>query len=843
MPRRSRFPWLLACLLPLAGCDGCRPGPDPANEPDQAEESVPVADFRSAPPRPFPGDASPLSGGLKPGHWTGGTQPLTSNRADVRGSLESAVTLPGGRSGSGPDAADRGQAAIRSIRPAALPRGQTRRLDFRVRVPLPSGDDVRRGVLRNRFVSTQRGVSHEPASQPWPLMGEQEYFLVVLTTRPERFSRIRVADWVRPPLADAMGSREANYRVVVPPADGLVPLAETMLDWTATAVLLWDDLAPDRLTPAQTRAIADWIRFGGTLVVNGPEAAEAMARSSIADVLPVRPQARVELDRNAAESLVHAWSVGTERSPDETLALLRDGRARLAMRGQVAPDATSVADTGRLVFVTPVGRGRVVQTLFDATGDWLAAWDSYDSFFNAALLGRPRRELVPPRPGKRVVAGAGSVVAPGTPAPDVLDPDVLDPDVLAERPLVQRYPDLGSDVAPAEINTRFRLLARDATDDGSLAPSPGGGFGAWSQDSELVAKMADALREAAGIEIPSARLVVRSLGWYLLILVPINYLVFRSAGRPEFAWFAIPLIAAAGAAWVAREARLDIGFARSYRELAILELQPEYSRGHLTRIGAIYNSLSGRYDVAFRDDDAAASLLRAEEGTTPESVRFRTAEADGPVLAGIAIPSNRVGLFRGEQVIDLPGGIRRIDGHWVNQTGLGLNDARIVQRDADGRLRVTALGDWSPGERRAAPTDAAATDATATDLSPPDQSSPDPTSGRGDIEGLQELLSMLGGDAAVPPRSARLVAWAGQPLPGIRIRPEPAQSSGRTLVIAHLWHPPDPAPRPDVNLIGDFPQLTLPPVEIEVIDDLSSGADAGGTPDAASSQGPTESVP
>ena len=833
MSPRFRLPFLCACLLPLAGCDGCRLGPDPANEREEAEESAPVADFRSAPPRPFPGDASPLGGGLKPGHWTGGTQPLTSNRADVRGSLESVVTLPAGPKGLGPtsgasDAADDGRAAIRSIRPAVLPRGQNRRLDFRVRVPLPSGDEARRGLLRNRFVSTQRGISHEPATQPWPLMGQQEYFFVVLTTRPERFSRIRVADWVRPPVADGFGSREANYRVVIPPVDGLVPLAETMLDWTATAVLLWDDLAPDRLTPAQTRAIADWIRFGGTLVVNGPEAAEAMARSSIADVLPVRPQARVELDRNAAESLVHAWSVGTERSPDEALALLRDGRARLAMRGQVAPDATSVADTGQLVFVTPVGRGRVVQTLFEATGDWLAAWDSYDSFFNAALLGRPRRELVTPRPGKRVVAGAGSVVAPGTSAPDVLDPDVL-----AERPLVQRYPDLGSDVAPAEINTRFRLLARDAADDGSLAPSPGGGFGAWSQDSELVAKMADALREAAGIEIPSARLVVRSLGWYLLALVPINYLVFRLTGRLEFAWFAIPLIAAAGAAWVAREARLDIGFARSYRELAILELQPDYPRGHLTRIGAIYNSLSGRYDVAFRDDDAAASLLRAEEGTVPESVRFRTAEADGPVLAGIAIPSNRVGLFRSEQVIDLPGGIRRIDGHWVNQTGLGLNDARIVERDADGRLSVTALGDWSPGERRAAPADAA----------PTDRNSPDPTSGRGNMEDLQELLSMLGGDAAVPPRSARLVAWAGRPLSGIRIRPEPAQSSGRTLVIAHLRHPPDPDPRPDVNLIGDFPQLTLPPVEIEVIDDLSSGADAGGTPDAASSQGPTESVP
>ena len=77
-------------------------------------------------------------------------------------------------------------------------------------------------------------------------------------------------------------------------------------------------------------------------------------------------------------------------------------------------------------------------------------------------------------------------------------------------------------------------------------------------------------------------------------------------GRLEYAWFAVPVIAIGGAAFVARAARLDIGFARSQTQLAMVEMQPDYPRGHLSRVVAIYNSLSSSYDVQFRTIDGAA---------------------------------------------------------------------------------------------------------------------------------------------------------------------------------------------------------------------------------------------
>ena len=58
---------------------------------------------------------------------------------------------------------------------------------------------------------------------------------------------------------------------------------------------------------------------------------------------------------------------------------------------------------------------------------------------------------------------------------------------------------------------------------------------------------AQALTEAAGIEIPRADFVIKVLAVYLLVLVPLNWLVFWLMGRVEWAWIAAPIIALVGA--------------------------------------------------------------------------------------------------------------------------------------------------------------------------------------------------------------------------------------------------------------------------------------------------------
>src|SRR5262249_51652247 len=125
----------------------------------------------------------------------------------------------------------------------------------------------------------------------------------------------------------------------------------------------------------------------------------------------------------------------------------------------------------------------------------------------------------------------------------------------------------------------------------------GPGIAGWNDDSATAEVARNSLREAAGIVIPKADFVMEVLVLYLIVLVPINWILFRSVGHVEWAWIATPIIAVGGMAAVVKVAQLDIGFARSQTELALLEVQGGYPRGHLTRYTALYTSLSTTYDA------------------------------------------------------------------------------------------------------------------------------------------------------------------------------------------------------------------------------------------------------
>ncbi len=346
-------------------------------------------------------------------------------------------------------------------------------------------------------------------------------------------------------------------------------------------------------------------------------------KQPLADLLPLKPSGNIELDPDAAAELLEGWAVETDRSTEKQIALLQSQSGRVAVDGPLAADAVTLPDSGSLVLARQVGGGRVVQSRFDVTSDWLINWQSYDSFVNSVLLTRPRRELVESRDAET----AGSIQ--------------------------QVYHDLATSNADPAINSRFRIAARDAVVRPVVASNEGSsgaisrydpltlidsitGISGWNDDSDVIGLSRQILRSESGIEIPKSSLVVRSLGYYLLILVPVNYLIFRLIGRLEYAWLAVPLIAFGGAIWVARAARLDIGFARSQTEMSFLEMQPGYSRGHLSRVVAIYNSLSNTYDIEFKTIDAAAAPVRVgRRATADDGTLFKTGFSEGPVLVWV----------------------------------------------------------------------------------------------------------------------------------------------------------------------------------------------------------------
>jgi hypothetical protein len=770
MPRVSCLLALL-CLPFVVGCEGCRNDSD-----SQDPQTAPVDDFSARPARAFPGDASPVAGGIKPGHWLTASQTLKSNKQDARGELLGRASASGASFQTGEKVTSTG--SLPSLRPIVLPKGQTRRFDYRILAAVPGPGDQKRGYLESRFVSKGRTVFFDTGKQPFNMLSGEEFFFVILTNRPERFAKFQVSDWVRPYRDETLEFRSdaSNYRIVFPATDDVLPLSETMLDWTSTAVVLWDDLSPDALTPQQQTALADWVRFGGQLIINGAAASDAIAKTKLADLLPLRPTGNIELDPDSATELLQSWAVDTDASTDKQIALLRSQSGRVAVDGTAAEDTVSLQGSGNLVLERRVGTGRVVQPRFDISSDWMADWKSYDSFVNGALLRRPRRQFVQ--------------------SADASEPDLVQ----------QWYPDWQTAVSDPAINSRFRITARDAIlrtnlpmqempvtaalsrVDPLVAVDSSTGIGAWTDESDTIRLARQTLREESGIDIPESSLVVRSLGYYLLILVPVNYLFFRIIGRLEYAWLAVPVIAIGGAAWVARAARLDIGFARSQNEIALLEIQPGYSRGHLSRVVAIYNSLTSRYDIDFKTTDAAAAPISGKD-SDDDGVVFRTGFAEGPTLADLSVDSNSVRMVHCEQIIDVGGWLELTsNGQLVNRTNFDLLDVFLVEKAADGSVQVANVGMCDSGSA------VGVRFREAEELSLSDEI---PSQAR-------RLLQLLGSSASMPNASMRVVGRMEQSLPGMTITPEASQRSSQTVLLAHLRLPPLPAPQKDLNLVSDL---------------------------------------
>jgi hypothetical protein len=349
-----------------------------------------------------------------------------------------------------------------------------------------------------------------------------------------------------------------------------------------------------------------------------------------------------------------------------------------------------------------------------------------------------------------------------------------------------------------------------------------GGLGSWSDFGPVANAARDLLVKAAGVQMPGAGFVVACLAAYLVVLVPLNWLVFHTLDRVEWAWIAAPVIAIAGAYGVVRMAQLDIGFVRSQTEIALLELQGAHPRGLLSRYTALYSSLSTTYDVTFDQADALAVPFAPgdqdqQAGEDREYEVSLETQAD-TVLRGLAVSSNSTRMLHSEQMFPLAGPLRlglssRNNRQVENRSGLNLRDVAVVRRHFKpgddrplyeaswiGELRQGAtavLGltpyDWTKGklpftEERA-------------------QAARESSRERMQIDELLKLAFQF--PAQDDPRQARreeyrLVGRIDEVLPGAEISPVASQLQGATVVLAHLQYGDPPVAQVDVNSRGDL---------------------------------------
>jgi hypothetical protein len=752
---------------------------------------------------------------VKPGHWATASQEITANYQDFVG--DSRLSVIDGQGRPYPVAST--PFYVRSNRPVLLSKARPKSTQTTFFIP-QSLQTVRIALdLEDRNL----GSGPPQAITPLVQMPSYQYNFVVLARSPSRYSYIKSLDSVKSPFngeSDEDNTEEAlHYLVVELGADQLALLPDNPLTWTSVAYVMWDQIDPGDPFPAeQKKALVDWIHWGGQLIISGPDSLDQLKGSFLDPYLPATSGGARKFDAADKDlfELSNGWMISTKAVPGVPL---HPTAPWSGIQLNPRPGATALPNTGGLFVERQVGRGRIVVSAIQLSERDFINWRSgFESFFNACLLRRLPRKYFPGHFGgvtmnwadgalkeRRLDASLNTNVyffardlgvdtsyhhapMPEDPAQQVPQPP---PAVLGRRVgRVQNIPIATNPPTPGEYRP----------------PVDQGGVGAWNDYSATADAARHSLREAAGVDVPNATFVVLCLTGYLAALVPLNWLVFRSIGRVEWAWIAAPLIAIIGTWVIVQRARLDIGFVRSQTEIGILEQQPDHARAHLSRYTALYTSLSTTYDFEFGNmttliapfpADMVASDFQLLSGQGLSPINFR--RYDSVQLNGIPVSSNSTGMIHSEQMLALDGPIQITSmaakrDQLENHSKMDLHSVCIVQR-IGGELEGRWIGDLLPGQ---------SVPLTISHLAPDkrpfsDERAKDASAASRDRLNLEQMFQLALNPKNIDNGETRLVARFDEVLPGEAITPSASQVRGGTLVVAHLRYAKLPTPEKDAN--------------------------------------------
>jgi hypothetical protein len=821
MRRRTCIGLVLAILLiSLPGCSGCRRLSDAPKTPEEIEkerlEQKKREEEQAKPPFSArylvsrPSDLQSTAGCYcKPGHWTcTAVEGAVANRFDFVGELEVAPT-------------DRDGAAVPLLaspfhltvcRDIALPKGQIKSLESVLLIP-PGGKRVSTAY---HFNAGRDGRHVYDSLEPLPgLLPSWQYHFVVFTKTPDLYKYLQTLDSMQ--LSGGLhdpGNR--FYRVVTLGSFRRSSLPSCANQWTGIAYLLWDDAPPASLDQAQQQALLDWLHWGGQIIVSGPDTLDTLRGSFLAPYLPADSAGQCKLDQ-AELAALNVFS----GKPIRKLAPVRPwSGVRLQKRG----GAEFTPGAGRLLVERRVGRGRITVSAFRLSEPEWITWPGCDEAFHALLLHRPARtHLIDTTGERRIILAGGASPLDAAQATQlryfVRDAGVSMHDYGADATTEQPDPQGGPSMYPPMPTVHPQTPAVSVPSD--APPSPG--MAAWNDFSPVAQAARKSLQAAAGIEIPKRPFVLAVVVVYLLVLVPVNWAVFRMLRRVEWAWAAAPVIAVVCTVVVVRLAQLDIGFARSQTEVAVAEVHADYPRAHLTRYNALYTSLATSYDIGCDDPGAAAlplpTVARPEEFrlSLGQQVRRLTCRrGEQMTLSGLPVGSNSTALVHSEEMSELGGSIswtENDDGTCglVNRSSLDLHGAGILRKTRSGEVQEAWIGEAPAGKsaggarwRTPAKSDVdKPLWAAQREQSPASAANPPPGA-----MNLRKLLDLGGNAGSLEPGETRLVAWSDSELPGLTVEPAAPQVRRCTLVIVHLGFGRGEAPRPDTNLrtvVQDLP--------------------------------------
>lgn len=629
---------------------------------------------------------------------------------------------------------------------------------------IPINPDLRT-VLIDRETETPM-VSPRPTAIT-PLPKHQYFFVVLSDHKDdyEFLNKTDIVSW--PSLEIWDSELQAAYQLVLcSKAGDRWRLPSTFFGWTSTAFLIWDDVDPDSLSSAQKQALIDWLHWGGQIIISGPTSMSRLKGSFLEPYLPLQASETGSFAQSNVDFLNTTWAlkepsvsflrprgqllpedpaavpakndVNNPVAPDTSmsnppapnlssaapLSMNPDGSLEEELRlviptetdpldlisplpsrsiplinGTLTYGSSWVNNTGELVAEKGVGRGRIVLSTFSLSDPYFARWRSFSSFLNATMLGRP------PRAWQESTFNSQQTW--------LYQPNQEGDSRLATHFRISTRDGLAGTIndkvlfEPQTNKSKAPVTWKNVAENGSVISGwdgdPINGIASWNSSSSTSNAAKSILRKAAGVNVPKVKTIALLLLCYLFCVVPLNWFVFYLIGKIEWAWAAVPFIATFGVGLVAYIAQLDIGFARSYTEVAVVEAFENHSRAHVTRYSAIYSSLSTPYKLTLDSDSGITVPMISRErelsSTLIETVRFDYGSADGNFLYPLNILSNSTTLLHTEQMIDMGGQIQfTYDGMTqnrmtlTNQTNYSWEAVAAIRRNSDGLLEAAWIG-------------------------------------------------------------------------------------------------------------------------------------------------------
>ncbi len=606
------------------------------------------------------------------------------------------------------------------------------------------------------------------------------------------------------------------YCMVLPMEPGTSSLSSHPLTWTTISHVIWDNFPTDSLTPQQQFAMLDWLHWGGQLIISGGAGSSyALYKDSfLGPYLPAEATGEtVALAQKDLEPLSQSYpppryeknfeAEGNQVRPRSQEAARRGGltyQAPVPIRPasnrpvylsllQAKPGASTIAlgeaSPHRLAVECRVGRGRITMLALNPNEEALLAWPGLDTLVRRVILRRPEDPAV------------GWDITDADLANSPFNGRLFGPDLTWYR-IMSRDAGVHSTsprVTPTKPNQdalkgRVTKSADSDSDNVISQLSQVQGVADWRDSTMLPRLSRDLLEEASGITIPSSLFVLRVILAYLIVVVPLNWLVCRFVlRRPEWAWIAVLLVAFAFAIGVERVAARDMGYDTAADEIDLIEIHGDYARAHLTRLFSLYTSGRSRFSISYPNNPTALALAldngRSIRGEDISKSTFQTSPI--PSLMNFLVQPRSLAMFRAEEMLTLGGAVRVVEEEGrrkiVNDSELELRDASLIDAAVAGTRQERWLGTIAAG---------ASVEIDSRDRSVPPEKvnagpGPDPNPFLEALRGAWENREEEQGEL-------RLVAWFPTTIKGQVIEPPIDRQRGFTAVLVHLRNGPPPSP-------------------------------------------------